>query len=246
MKYRNIQVLRTGVVIIASISIYCMAGAQASEGAPQITTPSLSRSNATKGRKMMSLSSEPMKATATKTQSTRGSLLKDFEANEALRAQTENGTNDLMRSQVDRVRTAEADYDVFVFQNRRENLEWQVKASKWIFGIVVTIVLSGLLLAIWQFFRTPQRPFAEKAELPEGGDTSVERREISAVSGQPEASQSATSFEATASGIKVSSPILGVIILAMSMVFFYLYVVKVYPITEIGHQSDAEASPAAK
>lgn len=39
-------------------------------------------------------------------------------------------------------------------------------------------------------------------------------------------------IELSAEGLKVSSPVLGVIILALSIGFFYLYLVHVYPITE--------------
>ncbi len=42
-----------------------------------------------------------------------------------------------------------------------------------------------------------------------------------------------TEIVASVKGIKVSSPILGVIILVISLLFFYLYLVYVYPITEI-------------
>jgi hypothetical protein len=47
----------------------------------------------------------------------------------------------------------------------------------------------------------------------------------------PEATS--TTLEASATGIKLSSPVLGVIILALSLAFFYLYLVHVYPIEEI-------------
>ncbi|MCP4430819.1 MAG: hypothetical protein GY806_07575 [Gammaproteobacteria bacterium] len=40
-------------------------------------------------------------------------------------------------------------------------------------------------------------------------------------------------IELSAEGVKVSSPVLGVIILALSLGFFYLYLVHVYPIQEI-------------
>ena len=39
-------------------------------------------------------------------------------------------------------------------------------------------------------------------------------------------------IELSANGLKISSPVLGVIILALSLGFFYLYLVHVYPITE--------------
>lgn len=40
-------------------------------------------------------------------------------------------------------------------------------------------------------------------------------------------------IELSAEGLKISSPVLGVIILALSLGFFYLYLAHVYPITEI-------------
>jgi len=40
-------------------------------------------------------------------------------------------------------------------------------------------------------------------------------------------------LEISMQGVKVSSPILGVIILTLSLVFFYLYLVYVYPVNEV-------------
>lgn len=42
-----------------------------------------------------------------------------------------------------------------------------------------------------------------------------------------------TTVEASKDGFKVSSPVLGVIILLLSLAFFYLYLVHVYPISEV-------------
>lgn len=43
-----------------------------------------------------------------------------------------------------------------------------------------------------------------------------------------------TTMEASKEGFKVSSPVLGVIILLLSLAFFYLYLLHVYPISELG------------
>jgi hypothetical protein len=128
---------------------------------------------------------------------------------------------------IDSLRQAEADYDIFVFKNRRQNLEWQLSSSKWIFAMVMIIVSSGLLLAIVQFVITPLR-------RPETGSKEGAKNEKFTLP--------TTTFEASLSGIKVGSPVLGVIILAMSMVFFYLYVIKIYPITELEHAGSSAAS----
>jgi ethanolamine transporter EutH len=42
-----------------------------------------------------------------------------------------------------------------------------------------------------------------------------------------------TELELATTGLKVSSPVLGVIILLISLAFFYLYLVYVYPISEL-------------
>ena len=53
-----------------------------------------------------------------------------------------------------------------------------------------------------------------------------------------------TEIEFSMSGVKVSSPVLGVVILAVSMAFFYLYARYVYPIQEV-HSEDHGAGVAS-
>jgi hypothetical protein len=53
-------------------------------------------------------------------------------------------------------------------------------------------------------------------------------------------------LEISTTGLKVSSSVLGVVILAMSMAFFYLYTRYVYPIQEVHHDTAAAADPAAE
>ena len=50
---------------------------------------------------------------------------------------------------------------------------------------------------------------------------------------EPAEMEGITEIEASLKGIRVSSPVLGVIILIISFLFFYLYLVHVYPISEI-------------
>jgi hypothetical protein len=45
--------------------------------------------------------------------------------------------------------------------------------------------------------------------------------------------QASTEIEISTSSLKVSSPVLGVIILIVSLAFFYLYLIYVYPIQEV-------------
>lgn len=94
------------------------------------------------------------------------------------------------------------------FEHRQAVFEWQLFSSKVIFWLVVTLVVIGVYFS-WLQFRAGLPREGEKAEPAE------------------------TTIEATTGGIKVSSPILGVIILVLSLAFFYLYLVHVYPISEI-------------
>ena len=92
------------------------------------------------------------------------------------------------------------------FDHRRRVFEWQLLSSRVIFVLVVSLVAAGVYFSWLQF----------RQGLSGKGGTAPE-----------------TTFEATGTGIKVSSPVLGVIILTISLAFFYLYLVYVYPIEEI-------------
>ncbi|MFH5833410.1 hypothetical protein ACG2F4_15800 [Halalkalibaculum sp. DA3122] len=104
------------------------------------------------------------------------------------------------------------EYRVSGFQHRKEVFAWQLFSTKLIFWSVLFLVLSGIGFSGIQFYKSIKLGPGEGAG-PTGG--------------------SATEFEASAKGIKVTSPVLGIIILVISLAFFYLYLVYVYPISEI-------------
>lgn len=95
------------------------------------------------------------------------------------------------------------------FEHRQRVFEWQLLSSKLIFVVVIFLVIAGVYFS-WLQFRVEMR------RQEKGGEE-----------------HSPSTLEATAQGIKVSSPVLGVIILVISLLFFYLYLVHVYPIEEI-------------
>jgi uncharacterized membrane protein YiaA len=88
-------------------------------------------------------------------------------------------------------------------RHQRRVFRWQLLSSKIIFVTVVVLVAAGIYFAAVQFHHGLRR----------GSDQAGH-----------------TEIEASLKGIKVSSPILGVIILTLSLAFFYLYLVYVYPI----------------
>lgn len=96
-------------------------------------------------------------------------------------------------------------------EHRRNVFAWQHWSSQVIFGVVLVLVGAGVYFSAMQFHRG-LRP-ARRMPRTE--------------------SEEKTEFTASLKEIKVSSPVLGVIILAISLAFFYLYLVFVYPIQEV-------------
>lgn len=92
-------------------------------------------------------------------------------------------------------------------QHRQRVFLWQHYSSITIFVVVILLVAAGIYFAAAQFHHGLR----------------------SGAAGPPEVTQ----LEAGTGGLKVSSPVLGVIILVISLAFFYLYLAFVYPIQEI-------------
>lgn len=94
------------------------------------------------------------------------------------------------------------------YQHRRKVFDWQLLSSKITFYLVIFLVLCGVYFSGVQFHKSLKEENLEK-------------------------STEVTQLSASAQGITISSPILGVIILIISLLFFYLYLIYVYPIEEI-------------
>jgi hypothetical protein len=87
--------------------------------------------------------------------------------------------------------------------HRRQAFAWQLFSSRIIFWVVISLVAIGIYFAARQFalgLRAAGAPDAEATELT-----------------------------ASLGGVRVRSPVLGVIILVISFAFFYLYLQFVYP-----------------
>lgn len=105
--------------------------------------------------------------------------------------------------------------------HRTRVFEWQHTSTVIIFWVVVGLVAAGLFFA-WLQFKAALHPQPSKPQ-------NTDAPEIVAVSAGPGVS----TVEFGKEGFKVSSPVLGVIILALSLGFFYLYLVYAYPIHEL-------------
>ena len=114
-----------------------------------------------------------------------------------------------------RALTRRFEYFTSGMEHRTRVFNWQHFSSRVIFVFVLLLVSAGLAFSYMQF-RIYLRTVA-RTKLPV--DTEGERK-------------MATDLEISTGGVKVSSNVLGVIILALSLAFFYLYLVHVFPISD--------------
>lgn len=119
-------------------------------------------------------------------------------------------------------------YRISGYQHRKKVFEWQLRSSIIIFIVVVFLVSAGIYFS-WLQFRQSLESRRTKALRQERQNETAAKGTNDVVTKDMEA----TKLEVSSKGIKVSSPILGVIILIISLLFFYLYLVYVYPIEEI-------------
>jgi hypothetical protein len=117
---------------------------------------------------------------------------------------------------------AQYDYAIGSLENRRQNFEWQLRSTKWIFLVVVLLVASGVGFAGFQLYVVMTVMYAGQ------------KRRHRAEAGAETPPNLGGDIEISADRIKVSSSVLGVVILGLAMAFFYLYARYVYPITEVG------------
>lgn len=96
---------------------------------------------------------------------------------------------------------------LWTMQRNASIYAWQDFSTKVIFVAVHLLVLIGVYFAGVQFFRGYR------------------------AASESEGSEPVSEVELSMKGVKVSSPFLGVIILVISLAFFYLYLVYVYPIS---------------
>jgi hypothetical protein len=113
-------------------------------------------------------------------------------------------------------------FNTFLYDYNQDVFRWQFLSSKIIFFIVILLVLSGVYFSGVQF-HISLRAGRVKEGMKKGEEANVDSTEKADV----------TALEASLKGIKVSSSILGVVILVISFLFFYLYLAYVFPIREI-------------
>jgi len=112
--------------------------------------------------------------------------------------------NDATRAKCWSAREAYYEYYITGREHRSTVMTWQHYSGRAIFVVVVALVLIGVYFS-WIQFRIGMRS----------------------------STPSSTELELSGKGLKVTSPVLGVVILTLSLGFFYLYLNYVYPVSEV-------------
>ena len=109
--------------------------------------------------------------------------------------------------------------------NRKDAFAWQSVSTKVIFMVVIIVVLAGLYLSWMQFNFAHNGPM--KITRPSTEAPPIERNPGNQVEAR------STTIEVNTSGVKITSSVIGLVILALSIVFFFLYLKFVYPIIDV-------------
>jgi hypothetical protein len=108
-----------------------------------------------------------------------------------------------------------SEYELWNLKHRAATFQWQFTASKIIFWMVLVLVLAGVSFSAVQFgVALRRRTDFTDAEVAVGVE-----------------------------GVKIRSQFLGIITLALSLAFFYLYLKTVYPIVELPERSAIASEP---
>ena len=107
------------------------------------------------------------------------------------------------------------DYYTAGYLQRQRVFEWQLISSKIIFVLVTLLVASGVYFAALHFHEGMRRQVGELANAAPKSVSAQDERPLARVE-----DSAITTFSASAKGIAVSSPVLGVIILVISLAFF--------------------------
>jgi hypothetical protein len=127
---------------------------------------------------------------------------------------------------------AQLKYLIYSWHHTRNVFVWQYWSGIVIFVVSVLLVAAGIVFAAWQL-QYSMRLGSKRMEVM---DAHAAALNAAAAAGDGTAASAAacepsdTTLKISATGLEVHSATLGVIILAFSMCFFYMYLKYVYPI----------------
>jgi len=179
---------------------------QVESGGPPSATRSSADADAVAERNKQRLLEEAAKRTKSKTQPHANAGSSDATTGEPGHPPPGVVFNEKTQAEYQRAWQAYYAYRVDGYTHRQQVFKWQDVSTKVTFVVVIFLVLAGVYFAAVQF-HVGMRAGRETGESGE--------------------------VELTVKGIKVRSPVLGVIVLTISLAFFYLYLVYVYPIENV-------------
>jgi len=159
------------------------------------------------------------------------------------------GYSPALKASCEAAAKAEFEHNVWALEYRQRAYEAHHRYTMWVFILVCALVVLGMYLSLRQFNLDERRKLAlidtlqarlNRLLAKQGKESEHATDDAVALEGDSSSSQ----LEISASGVKVSSPVLGVIILVVSMGFFYLYLKTVYPIQETAAEPST-VQPAA-
>jgi hypothetical protein len=134
-----------------------------------------------------------------------------------------------------------------LYAQRRASFDFELASAKMILAAVLLLVLSGLIFAALQFWHAIYGvPAVGPArEGVNGGADTL------GTLPQPTAADSvqndlSSDLEISLTGFKLKSSILGLLLVVVSMGFFYLYIRYVYPIQVVNSSRESVEQPHAK
>jgi hypothetical protein len=124
---------------------------------------------------------------------------------------------------------AHYDQDKWALQQRQRIFEWQYYAGIVVFFVSISVVVLGLYMSWLQFhsFHLRAKATAVRVDTTAAQPSHKKPHELAQEVSQE---QIKNEIEISPTGAKVSTPVVGVIILTLSLAFFYLYLKFVFPI----------------
>ena len=109
---------------------------------------------------------------------------------------------------------------------------WQYDSARMTFAVAILIVCCGLIFSGIQFRIAMKQATLQLEQFRQHQTNKASATDTGEKPVSPLPDGLATSLKLSAQGVEVTSSILGVLILVLSLAFFYLYLVYVFPIKE--------------
>lgn len=129
----------------------------------------------------------------------------------------------------------------------RRGWEWHLRSTQFLFVMVMAIVAFGLWLTYKQFTReyVKRKPVPKPALAPDGASNATAAAdEPTTIAAAPAVAPS--TLKLGPAGLELTSQVVGLLVLGISVAFFYFYVKEVYPMREVERDTAAMGSAPAK